>query len=190
MVGHHQDAVRLPFQGRQDGPQDLLVDQLDGLHLGGRVALDRDLRRHAAHGEGAAAVAQEKAVAVVEAGGFLVGLPQPGVIRAEKTGQDAVKRQWKAGRRSEHEQACLPFGPDHRLLDPDFVGAGAGEVACVVHRLHSGGRAQDVEILFLLPFAVAFTALPAGALVGMLVFILLLAEGLVWAWRRGYLEWS
>jgi NADH:ubiquinone oxidoreductase subunit 3 (subunit A) len=47
----------------------------------------------------------------------------------------------------------------------------------------------DVEVLFLLPFAVAFTALPAGALLAMLVFVLLLAEGLVWAWRRGFLEW-
>ena len=48
----------------------------------------------------------------------------------------------------------------------------------------------DVEVLFLLPFAVAFTGLSAGALVAMLVFILLLAEGLVWAWHRGYLEWK
>jgi NADH-quinone oxidoreductase subunit A len=47
----------------------------------------------------------------------------------------------------------------------------------------------DVEVLFLLPFAVAFTALPAGALFAMLAFILLLAEGLVWAWHRGHLEW-
>ena len=48
----------------------------------------------------------------------------------------------------------------------------------------------DVEVLFLLPFAVAFTGLPTGALVAMLVFILLLAEGLVWAWHRGHLEWK
>ena len=48
----------------------------------------------------------------------------------------------------------------------------------------------DVEILFLLPFAVVFTALPAGALLAMLVFILMLAEGLVWAWGRGHLEWK
>jgi NADH-quinone oxidoreductase subunit A len=48
----------------------------------------------------------------------------------------------------------------------------------------------DVEVLFLLPFAVAFTGLPAGALVAMLVFMLLLAEGLVWAWHRGHLEWK
>ena len=47
----------------------------------------------------------------------------------------------------------------------------------------------DVEVLFLLPFAVAFTGLPTGALVTMLIFLLLLAEGLVWAWQRGHLEW-
>jgi NADH-quinone oxidoreductase subunit A len=48
----------------------------------------------------------------------------------------------------------------------------------------------DVEVLFLLPFAVAFSGLPAGALFAMLVFMLLLAEGLVWAWARGHLEWK
>ena len=47
----------------------------------------------------------------------------------------------------------------------------------------------DVEALFLLPFATAFPGLSAGALLAMLVFILLLAEGLVWAWHRGHLEW-
>ena len=47
----------------------------------------------------------------------------------------------------------------------------------------------DVEVLFLLPFAVAFTSLPAGAVLAMLVFMLLLAEGLVWAWQSGHLEW-
>ena len=48
----------------------------------------------------------------------------------------------------------------------------------------------DVEVLFLLPFAVAFTGLSTGALLAMLVFLLLLAEGLVWAWHRGHLEWK
>ena len=48
----------------------------------------------------------------------------------------------------------------------------------------------DVEVLFLLPFAVTFSGLPAGALIAMLVFILLLAEGLVWAWQRGHLDWK
>ena len=47
-----------------------------------------------------------------------------------------------------------------------------------------------VEVLFLLPFAVAFTGLSVGAIVTMFVFLLLLAEGLVWAWQRGHLDWQ
>jgi NADH-quinone oxidoreductase subunit A len=48
----------------------------------------------------------------------------------------------------------------------------------------------DVEAIFLLPFAVAFTGLPVGAFVAMLVFLFLLAEGLVWAWSKGLLTWK
>ena len=48
----------------------------------------------------------------------------------------------------------------------------------------------DVETLFLLPFAVAFTEIPVGAFVAMAVFILLLAEGLAWAWLKGLLAWK
>ncbi len=47
----------------------------------------------------------------------------------------------------------------------------------------------DVETVFLLPFAVAFTHLSVGAFVAMMVFLLLLVEGLVWAWRKGALAW-
>jgi NADH-quinone oxidoreductase subunit A len=48
----------------------------------------------------------------------------------------------------------------------------------------------DVETIFLLPFAVAFTGLSAGAFVAMLVFLLLLVEGLAWAWQKGVLTWK
>jgi NADH-quinone oxidoreductase subunit A len=48
----------------------------------------------------------------------------------------------------------------------------------------------DVEAIFLLPFAAAFTGLPVGAFVAMLVFLLLLVEGLLWAWRKGVLSWK
>jgi NADH-quinone oxidoreductase subunit A len=48
----------------------------------------------------------------------------------------------------------------------------------------------DVETIFLLPFAVAFTGLGAGAFVAMVVFLLLLVEGLVWAWHKGVLTWK
>jgi NADH:ubiquinone oxidoreductase subunit 3 (subunit A) len=48
----------------------------------------------------------------------------------------------------------------------------------------------DVETIFLLPFAVAFGGLSAGAFVAMIVFLLLLVEGLVWAWQKGVLTWK
>jgi NADH-quinone oxidoreductase subunit A len=48
----------------------------------------------------------------------------------------------------------------------------------------------DVESIFLVPFAVAFTALPIGAFVAILIFLLLLLEGLVWAWGKGLLTWA
>ena len=48
----------------------------------------------------------------------------------------------------------------------------------------------DVEAIFLVPFAVAFTGLPVGAFIAILVFLLLLIEGLVWAWSKGCLNWA
>lgn len=47
----------------------------------------------------------------------------------------------------------------------------------------------DVEAVFLFPFAAAYTKLPAGAILAMLAFVLLLVEGLVWAWKKGVLTW-
>ena len=48
----------------------------------------------------------------------------------------------------------------------------------------------DVETIFLLPFAVAFGGLSVGAFIAMLVFLLLLVEGLAWAWQKGVLTWK
>ena len=48
----------------------------------------------------------------------------------------------------------------------------------------------DVETVFLLPFAVAFTGLNAWAFVEMMVFIFMLVVGLLWAWQKGVLTWK
>ena len=47
----------------------------------------------------------------------------------------------------------------------------------------------DVEAIFLLPFAVAFTELPFAAFVAILLFVFLIVEGLAWAWAKGILNW-
>jgi NADH:ubiquinone oxidoreductase subunit 3 (subunit A) len=48
----------------------------------------------------------------------------------------------------------------------------------------------DVEAVFLLPFAVAFSGLSLGAALAMLVFLLLLVEGLLWAYQKNVLVWT
>ena len=48
----------------------------------------------------------------------------------------------------------------------------------------------DVEAIFLLPFAVAFGGFTAGEAIEMLVFVVLLVGGLVWACQKNVLSWS
>ena len=47
----------------------------------------------------------------------------------------------------------------------------------------------DVEAVFLLPFAVAFGGFTAAQAIDMLVFLLLLVAGLVWACQKNILSW-
>lgn len=47
----------------------------------------------------------------------------------------------------------------------------------------------DVEMVFLFPWAIAFDVLPLFAVLEGVLFILILAVGLVYAWRKGALEW-
>lgn len=47
-----------------------------------------------------------------------------------------------------------------------------------------------VETVFLYPWAVAFGGLRFGAFIAMMVFVLLLVEGLVYAWAKGALDWK
>jgi NADH-quinone oxidoreductase subunit A len=48
----------------------------------------------------------------------------------------------------------------------------------------------DVEAVFIFPWALRLEVLGVFGLVEMAVFILLLALGLVYAWRKGVLRWA
>ncbi|MGB3491866.1 MAG: photosynthetic/respiratory NAD(P)H-quinone oxidoreductase subunit C [Elainellaceae cyanobacterium] len=48
----------------------------------------------------------------------------------------------------------------------------------------------DVEVVFLYPWAVAFNQLGLLAFIEVLIFVAILVVGLVYAWRKGALEWS
>ncbi len=47
----------------------------------------------------------------------------------------------------------------------------------------------DVETVFLYPWAVAYNKLGLFALVGMIIFVLMLVLGLVYAWKKKVLQW-
>ena len=48
----------------------------------------------------------------------------------------------------------------------------------------------DIEVVFLYPWAIIFKDLKLFGLVEMGVFILILAFGLIYVWRKGALEWE
>ncbi len=48
----------------------------------------------------------------------------------------------------------------------------------------------DVETVLLYPFAVAYNKVAIFAVVEAVIFVLVLAAGLIYAWRRGALEWA
>jgi NADH-quinone oxidoreductase subunit A len=54
----------------------------------------------------------------------------------------------------------------------------------------------DIEVVFMMPWAVAFRQLDlfglgmAGGLIEMGLFVLILAVGYVYVWKRGALEWN
>lgn len=47
----------------------------------------------------------------------------------------------------------------------------------------------DIEVIFLYPWAVAYNKMALFGVVAGIVFIVTLAEALVYAWRKGALEW-
>nr|QYB22605.1 NADH-plastoquinone oxidoreductase subunit 3 [Prumnopitys amara] len=48
----------------------------------------------------------------------------------------------------------------------------------------------DVETVFLYPWAMSFDILGISTLIEVFIFVIILIVGLVYAWRKGALEWS
>jgi len=48
----------------------------------------------------------------------------------------------------------------------------------------------DIEVVFFLPWAITFRQLGLFGLVEMIVFIVILLVGYVYAWKKGALEWE
>ncbi|MBX3048592.1 MAG: NADH-quinone oxidoreductase subunit A [Anaerolineales bacterium] len=77
-----------------------------------------------------------------------------------------------------YESGMRPIGPGTRRLPVRFY------LIAVLFILF------DIEVIFFLPWAVTFRQLGWFGLIEMVVFILILLVGYVYAWKKGALEWE
>ena len=77
-----------------------------------------------------------------------------------------------------YESGMRPIGPGTRRMPVRFY------LVAVLFILF------DIEIIFFLPWAVVYKKLGWFGLVEMLVFIVILLVGYVYAWKKGALEWE
>ncbi len=79
---------------------------------------------------------------------------------------------------SPYESGMIPIGPGTRRIPVRFY------MVAVLFILF------DIEVIFLLPFAVVFQKLGWFGIIEMFVFILILLVGYIYAWKKGALEWE
>ncbi len=77
-----------------------------------------------------------------------------------------------------YESGMVPYGSGQRRMPVHFY------LIAVLFILF------DIEIVFLLPWAVVFRDLGVVGLIEMVVFIVILGFGLIYAWKKGALEWE
>jgi NADH-quinone oxidoreductase subunit A len=84
-----------------------------------------------------------------------------------------------SSRKSEpYESGMKPYGPGRRRVPVHFY------LVAVLFILF------DIEIVFILPWAVVLRDLRQQGLIEMFVFVGILLIGLVYAWKIGALEWE
>ncbi len=79
---------------------------------------------------------------------------------------------------SPYESGMVPIGPGMRRQPVRF------------YRIAMLFLLFDVEVIFLLPWAVTFRQLGLFGLVEMLIFVAILLVGYIYAWKKGALEWE
>ncbi len=77
-----------------------------------------------------------------------------------------------------YESGMIPYGPGRRRMPVHFY------LIAVLFILF------DIEIVFMLPWAVVLRDLAVVGLIEMVIFVLILGVGLIYAWKKGALEWE
>ena len=87
-------------------------------------------------------------------------------------------RRPTARKASPYESGMRPYGPGRRRMPVHFY------LVAMLFILF------DIEIIFLLPWAMVLRKLKLFGLIEMVVFVVVLLVGYVYAWRKGALEWE
>ncbi len=77
-----------------------------------------------------------------------------------------------------YESGMVPYGPGTRRMNVRYY------LIAVLFILF------DIEVVFLLPWAVTFRALGVPGLVLILIFVVILEVAHLYAWKKGALEWD
>lgn len=77
-----------------------------------------------------------------------------------------------------YESGMIPYGEGTRRMPVRFY------LIAVLFILF------DIEVIFLLPWAIVFRQLGLFGLIEMVIFIVILLVGYVYAWKKGALEWE
>jgi NADH-quinone oxidoreductase subunit A len=87
-------------------------------------------------------------------------------------------RRPTARKSSPYESGMVPYGPGTRRMSVRYYLVG------VLFILF------DIEVVFVLPWAVVFRELGVPGLALMIVFLVVLEVAFVYAWKKGALEWE
>lgn len=87
-------------------------------------------------------------------------------------------RKKSAGKDTPYESGMDPIGEGTRRMPVRFY------LIAVLFILF------DIEVIFFLPWAIAFRQLGLFGLIEMVVFIVVLLIGYIYAWKKGALEWE
>ena len=87
-------------------------------------------------------------------------------------------RKESAAKSMPYESGMIPYGEGTRRMPIRFY------LIAVLFILF------DIEVIFFLPWAIVFRQLGLFGLIEMVIFIVVLLVGYIYAWKKGALEWE
>jgi NADH-quinone oxidoreductase subunit A len=110
--------------------------------------------------------------------GLLIALSTLVALIAIGLGTIFGPRKDSAAKSMPYESGMIPIGEGTRRMPIRFY------LIAVLFILF------DIEVVFFLPWAIVFRQLGLFGLIEMVIFIVILLVGYVYAWKKGALEWE